>query len=145
MSELRPRVMALDWGTRRVGVAVSDALGMMAHPVATLAAEDEDALVAELRKIIEDKDITRIVVGLPVNMDGTHGPAARTAQAFADRIGARTALPVETVDERLTSMDADSRLRDQEPRDWKKRKAKVDRVAAALILQAWMEKRPGGW
>ena len=83
-------------------------------------------------------------MGLPVNMDGSHGPAARAAAAFAERIAGALSLPVETVDESLTSMDADSRLREGE-RDWRKRKGKVDRVAAALILQAWMEKHHGGW
>jgi putative holliday junction resolvase len=141
VSELPPRVMGLDWGTVRIGVAASDPLGMMAHPVATLDATDEDRFFAELKKIIDDKDITRVVVGLPVNMDGTHGPAAKAAKAFADRVAARTGLPVETVDERLTSMDADSRLHDAGVKDWRKRKGRVDRVAAALILQAWLEKR----
>jgi putative Holliday junction resolvase len=84
--------MALDWGTRRVGVAVTDPLGLLAHPVATLPAEDERLLVAELKKIIEEKDVTRIVVGLPVNMDGSHGPAAAAARAFAERIGAASRL-----------------------------------------------------
>ena len=141
MSELPPRVMALDWGTKRIGVAVSDPLGLMAHPVATLPAEDEAALVRELKKIIEDKDVTRVIVGLPVNMDETHGPSAKAAKAFADRMAAAIALPFETIDERLTSMDADARLHDAGLKDWKKRKQRIDRVAAALILQSWLEKR----
>lgn len=134
--------MALDWGTKRIGVAVTDPLGLMAHPVDTLAAEDEAAFFKALRLIIEDKDVTRIVVGLPVNMDGTHGPAARSAKAFADRVAAATGLPVETTDERLTSMDADHHLHDAGVKDWKKRKQRVDRVAAALILQSWLERHP---
>lgn len=140
MTDFPPRVMGLDWGTVRVGVAVTDPLGMLAHPVATLPAGDEKALVAELKRIIEDKDVTRIVVGLPVNMDGSHGPAAAAAKAFAERIGAAVGLPVETLDERLSSVGADDRLRDTGMRDWKKRKERVDRVAAALILEAWLEK-----
>ncbi len=140
MTDLPPRVLALDWGTVRIGVAVSDALGLLAHPVATLGIEDVDRFAAELKKIIEDKDVTRIVVGLPVNMDGSHGPAAAAAKAFAEMVAKRTGLPVETVDERLTSVDANARLAAGGLKDWRKRKGKVDRVAAALILQEWLEK-----
>ena len=142
MSDLPPRVLGLDWGTKRIGVAATDPLGLMAHPVATIAVVGDDQVIAALKAIIAEKDITRVVVGLPVNMDGSHGPAAAAAKAFAAFVGERTGLPVETLDERLTSVDADSRLADSGMR-WPERKKRVDQVAAALILQAWLEKRRG--
>jgi putative Holliday junction resolvase len=140
VTDLPPRVLGLDWGTKRIGVAATDPLGLMAHPVATIQVESEERLIAALKAIIAEKDIARIVVGLPVNMEGSHGPAAGAAKAFAALVGEKTGLPVETVDERLTSVDADSRLADSGMR-WPERKKRVDQVAAALILQAWLEKR----
>jgi putative Holliday junction resolvase len=124
-------------------VAVTDPLGIMAQPLATLSMDDPERFFGALRDIIVEKDVTRIVVGLPVNMDGSHGPAAKAASDFAARVGERTGLPVETWDERLTSSDADSRLAES-GMHWKKRKERVDQVAAALILKAWLEKQGGG-
>jgi putative Holliday junction resolvase len=138
--DLPPRVLGLDWGTRRVGVAVSDPFGETALPLAVLPADREEVLWPSLRKICDDKDIRLIVVGLPVNMDGSRGPAASAASAFAARAAKETGLPVETIDERLTSADADGRLAETGMR-WKERKKRVDQVAASLILASWLERR----
>lgn len=139
MTDLPPRVLALDWGTKRVGVAVTDPFGEVALPLDVLPGDRPDELWKRVRKICEDKDVKRIVVGLPVNMDGTHGPAAAAAKAFAARAGKETGLPVDTLDERLTSADADGRLAETGMR-WKDRKKRVDQVAASLILAAWLDK-----
>ncbi len=143
MAELPPRVLALDWGTKRIGVAVSDPLGIMAQPLPTIANEGEEKVLAALRRVIEEKEVARIVVGLPVNMDGSAGPAALAAKEFAEMIARKIGLPVETWDERLTSADADSRLAES-GMHWRRRKRHVDQVAAALILQSWLERRGGG-
>jgi putative Holliday junction resolvase len=112
----------------------------MAHPLETVRNEGIEKVLAALRRVIEEKDVARIVIGLPVNMDGSVGPAAKAVRAFADEIARGTGLPVETWDERLTSADADSRLAESGMR-WQKRKKHVDQVAAALILQEWLERR----
>jgi len=139
LTELPPRILALDWGTKRVGVAVSDPFGEVALPLDVLPGDREDELVRRLRKICDDKDIARIIVGLPVNMDGTHGPSARAAKGFAERVARWTGLPVETTDERLTSSDADGRLAETGMK-WQDRKKRVDQVAASLILAEWLAK-----
>jgi putative Holliday junction resolvase len=137
---LPPRVLGVDYGRKRIGVAVTDPLGLMAQPLPLLANEGEDEAVAALRGICLEKDVARIVVGLPVNMDGSRGPMALEVEDFARRLGAATGLPVETWDERLTSYDAESRLAEA-GMHWRERKKRVDQVAAALILQAWLERQ----
>jgi putative Holliday junction resolvase len=139
VTDLPPRVLGLDWGTKRIGVAVTDPFGDAALPLDVLPGDRETELWTRLRKICEEKDIKRIVVGLPVNMDGTHGSSAAAAKAFALRVEKETGIPVETTDERLTSCDADGRLAETGMR-WKDRKKRVDQVAASLILAAWIDK-----
>src|SRR5437870_7540894 len=135
---LPPRVLGIDYGRKRLGVAVSDPLGLMAHPLPTIQNTGDDAALAALARLCAEKEVTRIVIGLPVNMDGSRGPMALEVQDFARRLAGLARLPVETWDERLTSYDAESRLAEAGLR-WKARKKRVDQVAAALILQSWLE------
>jgi putative Holliday junction resolvase len=132
------RTCALDLGTVRVGVAVDDDLGLLAHPRGTLDARDDRALLAALRSFADEQDVVRFVVGLPLDMRGSEGAAARKARAMAQRIADATGRPVELWDERLTTVQAKralaaSQLRGRKARD------RVDEAAACAILQSWLE------
>jgi len=137
---LKPRALGIDYGRKRVGVAVSDPFGIMATPLPTIAYTDEAGTIAAIRALCEEKGIARIVMGLPVNMDGSRGPMAREVEEFGRKLERATGIQVELFDERLTSFDAESRLA-QAGMHWRERKKRVDQVAAALILQSWLERK----
>jgi putative Holliday junction resolvase len=134
-----PRVLGIDYGRKRIGIAVTDPLGLMAHPVATLQNTGDDQTIAEIKKICDEKEVARIVLGLPVNMDGSKGPMALEVEDFARRLAIACRRTVETFDERLTSWEAESRLA-QSGMKWREMKKRVDQVAAVLILQSWVER-----
>jgi putative Holliday junction resolvase len=138
----RPKraVCALDLGAARVGVAVTDELGMMAHPRGVIAAKPRPAMLAALKRLVEEKDIGRIVVGLPLDMRGTEGEAARRTRELAQAIADATGCDVELVDERLTTAQAQRALTDS-GLSAKKSKARIDEAAAVAILQAWLDAR----
>jgi putative Holliday junction resolvase len=141
------RVLAVDVGARRVGLAISDASGTLARPLETIAvAGDADAVERVARRIDalarEDDGLAAIVVGMPAALDGSATPESARAAAFVRALAARTPLPIATADERLTSREAESRLAIRE-RDWRKRKQKLDAAAAAVILQDYLD-RSGG-
>ena len=96
--------------------------------------------LAEIASQLADRSVSRIIVGLPLNMDGTEGPSARAARAFAEHLGSATGLPVEMFDERLTSVEAGERLREA-PAGRASKKAARDAIAAAIILEGWLESR----
>lgn len=133
--------MAVDLGSARTGVAVSDELGMLAHPWKTLAG-GEAALDAVVGAAAEIKP-TRILVGLPRNMDGTSGPAAEASKAFAAALRERVGCPVELWDERLTTMAAQRALRES-GRKARDQRGVVDQVAAQILLQSWLDRTPCG-
>jgi putative Holliday junction resolvase len=132
---------ALDLGRRRIGVAVTDAASMGAHPVGIVERRalkhDLDAIAAMLR----DRHVTTIVVGLPLNMDGSEGPAARGARKFSERLAEGLGVTVEMFDERLTSFEARERLADMPARKGT-RKTGLDALAAVVILEGWMQANP---
>jgi putative Holliday junction resolvase len=132
------RVLGLDLGARRIGVAVSDPLGWTAQGLPTIQRRSERQAVDEVRRIVEARGVERIVVGLPRNMDGTIGPQARTALAFAARLRAALGLPVETWDERLTTVAARKSMTETHL-SRSRRKKTVDRIAAQLILQGFLD------
>jgi len=135
-------VAALDLGRRRIGVAVTDAASMGAHPVGIVERralkDDLDAIAAMLR----DRNVNTIVVGLPLNMDGSEGPAARGARKFAARLADALGVSIEMFDERLTSFEARERLADMPVRK-RTRKTGLDALAAVVILEGWMQAHPG--
>jgi putative holliday junction resolvase len=135
------RVMAVDLGTVRTGVAVSDELGMFAQPWKTLpgGAAAEDAVVAA----IEEVKPSQVLVGLPRNMDGTYGPAAEGARAFAEQLRTRVTCPVDLWDERLTTVAAQRALRES-GRKAKNQRGVIDQVAAQILLQSWLDRSPCG-
>jgi len=132
------RSFGLDVGTKTVGVAVSDVLGLTAQPVTTLRRTNLRADLTELRRLAEHHSVEHVVVGLPLNMDGTEGASAAEARRFGDAVTRQLGLPVDYWDERLTTAAANRVLLEAHV-SRAKRKAVVDRVAAALILQGWLD------
>jgi putative Holliday junction resolvase len=133
-----PRAAAIDLGKVRVGLAVTDELGVMAHTRASLDGKSRKALLAALAALARDERIERFVVGLPLEMSGEEGPAARRAAVFAGELHAATGVPVELWDERLSTVEATRRLRDRGVKA-RAQRAIVDGAAAAVILQSWMD------
>jgi putative Holliday junction resolvase len=129
--------MAVDLGTVRTGVAVSDELGMLAQPWKTLPGGDA-ALEAVVSAVGELKPV-RVLVGLPRNMDGSYGPAAEGARAFAEQLKSRVQCPVDLWDERLTTVSAQRALRES-GRKARDQRGVVDQVAAQFLLQSWLDR-----
>jgi len=134
------RVLAVDPGSKRVGLALSDPTGTIAQALATVPAEPLETLVARLAEIATRNEATEIVVGLPRRMDGSFGPEAKAARALADELHRVSRMRVELVDERLTTAAAEkSLLAGGVRRD--KRRASIDRVAATLLLQSYLDRK----
>jgi putative holliday junction resolvase len=132
------RLLGLDFGTKRIGLAVVDSEAGLARPLATLARRGGVRDVEAVSRLCVEQEAEEIVVGLPYNMDGTEGRMARLAREFAAAIGARTRRPVHLWDERLSSFEAEAQLREAGARP-ARTKQKVDQVAAALILESYLE------
>jgi putative Holliday junction resolvase len=134
------RVLGLDVGSRRIGIAVSDPLGITAQGLETLQRRNKRQDLAALERVIREYEVREIVVGLPLRMSGAEGTQSDKMQVFAEELRKRFRLPVHLWDERLTSAEANRLLRETELSIEKRAKA-VDRMAAVLILQGWMEGR----
>jgi putative Holliday junction resolvase len=126
----------------RVGVAVADELGLLAHPRETLDGRDEGKLLAALSALVRDEGIERVVVGLPLDMKGHEGDAAKRVRALADRIERATGVPVELWDERLSTVQA-KRALDASAVKGRRQRERIDAAAAVTILQAWMDRERG--
>jgi putative holliday junction resolvase len=141
------RILGVDFGRRRVGLAISDPSCTLARPLATLTLDDErqavNRLLKEVSRLATEPDgLGGIVVGVPTRLDGSaSGETPRIAQFVAD-LRAHANLPVFEEDERLTSREAESRLALRE-RDWRRRKARIDAAAAAIILQDYLDRQRG--
>lgn len=134
------RVLGLDVGARRIGVAVSDLLGITAQGLETLRRRNKKYDLGCLERVIREYNVREIVVGLPLRMSGAEGTQSEKMRAFAEDLRKKFGLPVHLWDERLTSAEANRFLRETELSIEKRGKA-VDRMAAILILQGWMESR----
>jgi putative holliday junction resolvase len=134
------RILGLDVGSRRIGVAVSDPLGITAQGLDTLQRKNKRHDFAHLEEVIRAYEVKEIVVGLPLRMSGAEGTQSEKMRAFAEDLQKRFGLPVHLWDERLTSAEANRVLRETEL-SIEKRGKSVDRMAAILILQGWMEHR----
>ena len=142
MSELKHRVLGLDVGARRIGIAVSDGLGITAQGLQTLERANKRKDFEHLRRIIREYAVKEIVVGLPLRMSGIEGTQSEKMRDFAEELEKKFKMPVHLWDERLTSAEANRFLRETDLSIEKRGKA-VDRMAAVLILQGWMEWRAG--
>lgn len=138
-----PRTLAVDPGSKRVGLAVSDPSGTIAQALSTEPAQPAATLASRLAQIAKAQGASRIVVGLPLRLDGRHGPEAKAAQELADRLRKASELPVELVDERLTTAAAEKSLIAGGVRR-EKRRTSVDRVAATLLLQGHLDSKRNG-
>jgi putative Holliday junction resolvase len=136
------RVLGLDFGERRIGVAVSDELGFAARPLPLVERTSRAEDVARIGEIASRRKVHTIVVGLPLNMDGSVGPGARRAQRFARLLGRELSLPVELWDERLSTAEAERALIAAGERRARRREVR-DGVAAALILQGYLDAHRG--
>ncbi len=134
------RSFGLDVGSKTVGVVVSDPLAITAQPVTTLRRTSLRADLTELRRLAEHHGVEHAVVGLPLNLDGTEGPSAAEARRFGEAVARTLGIPVEYWDERLTTAAANRALLEADL-SRAKRRSVVDRVAAALILQGWLDAR----
>jgi putative Holliday junction resolvase len=135
---VRGPVLALDYGTRRIGIAVSDEAAQFAFPAGFLACRGRERDLGALRELIAERSIRHVVVGLPLHMDGRRGETAVAAEKFANAIAEMTGLPVEMLDERWTTREAERALRES-PRGRKKRRGAVDSAAATLLLRSYLE------
>ena len=137
----RMRAVGIDLGEKRIGVAISDSGGSLATPyevVTRTGSRDEDH--RRIKAIVEEVEAEILVVGLPLSLDGTEGKAAQGARQEAEAIGQTVSVPIELHDERLTTVEAERILKEQ-GLDAAERRNVVDKVAAAILLQAWMEGR----
>ena len=131
--------MAVDLGSARTGIAVSDELGMLAQPWKTLPGGE--ASLEAVVSAVEEMKPGRILVGLPRNMDGSYGPAAESAKSFAEKLRARVSCPVDLWDERLTTVAAQRSLRES-GRKARDQRGVIDQVAAQILLQSWLDRAP---
>ena len=132
------RVLAVDFGTRRVGMAVSDELGVVARGLPTVNAGSRNSAVQSVARAASDVGAAALLVGLPLNMDGSRGPMAEAAEAFASELNRITGLPVRLWDERLTTVAARRAIRETGSRQGGK-KGTVDRMAAVLLLNNYLQ------
>ncbi|MEQ8469470.1 Holliday junction resolvase RuvX [Coleofasciculus sp. E2-BRE-01] len=132
--------LGLDVGSKRIGVAGCDGTGLIATGLTTIKRTSFEQDVSQFRELVEQRDVQVLVVGLPYSMNGTLGFQARQVQKYARRLSAALQLPVEYVDERLTSFEAEQLLH-AEKRSPSRHKALIDRKAAAIILQQWLDTR----
>lgn len=134
------RILGLDYGSKTVGVAMTDALGMTVQPYKTIQRDRESKLrqtLSEIAEIVEQYQIEKIVMGLPLNMDDTEGDRAAKTRDFAEKLRLRVAVPIEFTDERLTTMEAEEIL-DQSGIPRSEQKKVIDQVAAQLILEQYL-------
>ncbi len=133
------RALGIDLGEARIGLAISDELGMLAHPLETIHVKDVRDTVGRIADIAARDKIGTLVLGMPRNMDGTYGPAADKARAYAEQLKTRLPdCPVKFWDERLTSVAA-QRILHENGRNVKQSRAIIDQVAAQMILQGWLD------
>lgn len=138
------RVLGVDLGSRRIGVAASDRSGLIATPLTVIArGASQKVDHEELARVVREEEAEAIVVGLPLNMDGTEGAAAQSARREVERMATVVGVPVYLHDERRTTVEADRVLMEQKMKAQARRRV-VDKVAAAVILQSWLDSRRDG-
>jgi putative Holliday junction resolvase len=134
------RVLAVDYGSVRIGLALSDPTGTLARPLPFVPAKGDARLARELAALAAKEGAELILLGLPRNMDGSMGEAAAKVQAFAAALGAATQIPLQLVDERLTTVQAGRQLQEA-GRDARAQRGRIDSESAAVLLQGWLDAR----
>jgi len=136
------RILGLDYGKSRIGVAVSDPLGVTAQPLETWHARDWNSIIVRIRALIEELGVVRVVLGYPLSLSGERGSMAKEVERFATKLYNRIQIPVLLIDERLTSVQSERYLRQMKIK-YTKQKQKVDLLSAVLILQQYLDQREG--
>ncbi len=136
----RGPILGIDLGEKRIGLAVSDPAASIAFPAGFIVSRGRPRDLAALREVVEERGIARIVVGLPIHLDGRASPGSQAARTFADALGEVTGLPVDLLDERWTSRAAELSLSETKG-GRKKRREAVDSVAATLLLRTYLERQ----
>ncbi|HEY5037029.1 MAG TPA: Holliday junction resolvase RuvX [Chthoniobacterales bacterium] len=136
------RILGIDYGTARIGLALSDELQMLAHPAETIVCAKTPKPAARIAEVVREKNVERIIVGLPRNMDGTLGPSAEAAKDFAEKLRALNLCEVATWDERLSTVAAHRALREA-GKSTRQTRGYVDQVAAQMLLQSYLDSLPG--
>lgn len=131
------RALAIDFGSKNIGVAVSDALGITVRPVETIRRSSLNKDIARLQFLLEDLEVESVVVGLPLRLDGTMGDAAEKTMRFIEQLRAKISVPIVTQDERLTSFEAEQIMMEQ-GLNRQQRRRRSDEVAATIILQDYL-------
>ena len=134
------RILAIDYGTKRTGLAIGDEEMRLASPLRAIVTRDRKSLIREIVAAVEREGAERLVVGLPLNMDGTAGPMVEVAMALAEALRERTGLPVDLFDERLTSHAAEAHFIGSEFTK-KQRQRRVDSLAAMILLQTYLDRK----
>ncbi len=138
-----PRVLGVDFGSRRIGLALSDVMGITACPLTVINRESNEKTFVELGRIIKEQDISLIVVGDPLNMDGSSGVLTEDVRSFANKLQEKFNIDIKFIDERLTTLQANRILEEEADFSREKRKGLRDKVAAALILQSYLDSVKG--
>jgi putative Holliday junction resolvase len=136
------RILGLDPGERRIGIAISDPTGTLAHPLQTLVRRSREEDFAAIAALVAEHDVELVVVGWPLSLDGTEGPQARRVARYTDALAACLPVPVVSWDERFTTAAADEILRQIRGRKGRRRaraRGQVDAIAAAVILQSYLD------
>lgn len=138
------KVLAIDYGTKRIGLAMSDAMGVLATPQTALVGLKDKAAVAAVAQWVRENQGEKVLLGLPRNMDGSYGESAEKVRAFAERLKPRLSVPLQLVDERLTTVQA-SRLLQEQGLNARKQRSRIDSASAAVMLQAYLDANQGGF
>lgn len=134
------RILGLDYGSKTVGVAITDPMGITVQPLKTIVRDRESALrktLKEIQEIVEDNEVEKIILGLPLNMNDTEGDRAKLTREFAEKLKLRVSVPIEFEDERLTTMEAAEILDESGVKRCEQKKV-IDQVAAQLILEQYL-------
>jgi len=134
------RIIGIDTGEKRVGVAISDALGITAQGLSVIERKGDESLFDELKNIIDEHKVIEIVVGLPLNMDGSYGPKAKEAVRFSESLGKKFDIPIKLWDERMTTAEV-QRIMIAADVSRQKRKKKIDKLAAQVMLQSYLNSK----
>lgn len=137
------RVLGIDHGERRIGAALSDALGITASPLTVIEHTSDEGDADTVAALAREQGVGAVVVGVPISMDGSIGPQAKRAAYFARLLSGRLDVPVDTIDERLSTREAERRLAEGGRRRSRRREG-VDAAAAAVLLQAYLDSKPRG-
>ena len=134
------RILAIDYGSQRIGLAISDPMGIIAGGIGTL--QNTSNMLDELATIIFERGVTQIIIGLPLTLKAEHGVSAKSVDQFRNKVAEKVDVPIEMVDERFTSTIAEQTIRDMGMGRKKRReKGKIDEIAAIVLLQGYLDRR----